>query len=119
MCSQQVQKMIDRPFAAYRGDEPYIFVSYSHSDSSAVFPELVWLKESGFNIWYDEGIEAGTDWREEFGKSIKSASLFLYYESPESAQSENCHKEVSYTDKEHIPIVEEEQTELSIMRNGQ
>ena len=93
-------------------------MSYSHDNSSVVFPELVWLKESGFNIWYDEGIEAGTDWREEIGKSIKSASLFLYYVSPESAQSENCHKEVSYADKEHIPIVEEEQTELPIMRNG-
>ena len=49
---------MDRPFAAYTGDEPYVFVSYSHDNSSVVFPELAWLKESGFNIWYDEGIEA-------------------------------------------------------------
>ena len=48
---------MDRPFPAYKGDEPYVFVSYSHSDASAVYPELVWLKESGFNVWYDEGIE--------------------------------------------------------------
>ena len=53
---------MDRPFAAYTGDEPYVFVSYSHSNSDAVYPELVWLKECGFNIWYDEGIEAGTEW---------------------------------------------------------
>ena len=64
---------MDRPFPAYNGDEPYVFVSYSHSNSSAVYPELAWLKESEFNIWYDEGIEAGTEWREEIGKAIKNA----------------------------------------------
>jgi hypothetical protein len=96
---------VDRPFPAYNGDEPYVVVSYSHDDSSAVFPELIWLKERGFNIWYDEGIDAGTEWREQIGRAIKNASLFLYFVSPMSAQSENCRKEVSLADKEHIPIV--------------
>ena len=53
----------------------------------------------------DEGIEAGTEWREEIGKAIRNASLFLYFVSPESTQSENCRKEVSFADKEHIPII--------------
>jgi len=78
-----------RPFPAYKGDEPYIFVSYSHSNSAAVFPELVWLKDQGFNIWYDEGIEGGTEWRGEIAQAIKHASLFVYYVTPESVQSEN------------------------------
>ena len=68
---------MDRPFPAYQGDEPYIFVSYSHTDSSSVFPELSRLKNQGFNIWYDEGIEAGTEWREELGKAIVNAGVFL------------------------------------------
>jgi adenylate cyclase len=96
---------MDRPFPAYNGDEAYVVVSYSHDDSSAVFPELIWLKELGFNIWYDEGIDAGTEWREQIGRAIKNASLFLYFVSPASVQSENCRKEVSLADKEHIPIV--------------
>ncbi len=96
---------MERPFPAYKGDDPYIFVSYLHEDASAVFPELTWLKHLGFNIWFDEGIEAGTEWREEIGRAIKHASLFLYFVSPESVQSGNCHKEVSLADKEHIPIV--------------
>ena len=37
----------------------------SHDDAAAVYPELVRLKSEGFNIWYDEGIEAGLSWREE------------------------------------------------------
>lgn len=70
-----------------------------------MFPELNWLKDLGLNIWFDEGIEAGSEWREEISKAIKHASLFLYFVSPESVQSENCRKEVSLADKEHIPIV--------------
>ena len=30
------------------------------ADSDVVYPELVWLKESGLHIWYDEGISPGT-----------------------------------------------------------
>ncbi len=62
---------MDRPFPAYSGNEPYVFVSYAHKDSNAVFPELKWLKDQGFNIWYDEGISPGTEWREELGQAIK------------------------------------------------
>jgi len=94
-----------RPFAAYKGNEPYVFVSYSHDDSSAVFAELTRLKDLGFNIWFDEGIEAGSEWRAAIGRSIKHASLFLYFVSPESVQSEDCRKEVSLADKEHIPVI--------------
>ena len=53
------------PFKAYQGDEPYIFVSYAHEDSDAVYPEIEWLRDQGFNIWYDEGISPGASWREE------------------------------------------------------
>ena len=31
---------MDRPFPAYQGDQPYIFVCYSHADTEIVFPEL-------------------------------------------------------------------------------
>ena len=44
---------MEKPFAAYQGDEPYIFVSYAHEDSEVVYPEIQWLKDQGFNIWYD------------------------------------------------------------------
>ena len=47
---------MERPFPAYTGDAPYIFVSYSHEDDEIVYPEIQWLKDQGFNIWDDEGI---------------------------------------------------------------
>ena len=45
---------MQRPFPAYDGDEPYIFVSYAPSDSRVVYGELARLREAGFRIWYDE-----------------------------------------------------------------
>jgi len=42
---------MERPFPAYQGDQPYIFVSYAHEDAELVYPEIQWLKDQGFNIW--------------------------------------------------------------------
>ena len=41
---------MDLPFTAYRGDDPYIFVSYSHEDRDIVFPRIQWLRDQGFNV---------------------------------------------------------------------
>ena len=32
--------MAKRPLPAYNGDEPYIFVTYSHEDSDLVYPQI-------------------------------------------------------------------------------
>ena len=37
-----------RPFSAYSGNQPFIFVSYSRKDIEMVYPELIRLKEAGF-----------------------------------------------------------------------
>ncbi len=87
--------MADRPLPAYDGDEPYVFVSYSHEDDDVVYPEIRWLQEQGFNVWYDEGISPGAEWRAELSDSIKESSLFLYFISPRSVASDHCQREVN------------------------
>ena len=47
---------MNRPFPAYKGDEPFIFVSYAHADAEQVYGELQSLHDQGFNVWYDDGI---------------------------------------------------------------
>ncbi len=59
---------------AYKGDEPYVFVCYSHDDSDYVFPEMAWLQEQAVNLWYDEGISGGRVWRAEIADAIDGAS---------------------------------------------
>lgn len=75
---------MDRPFAAYKGDTPYIFVSYSHQDNDVVFPSIQWLRDQGFTIWYDEGNSPGASWREELAESILGCDLlsFCFRPSP-------------------------------------
>ena len=84
------------PFAAYNGDEPFIFVSYAHDDADRVYREIGWLHDQGFNVWYDEGIPAGTDWRGELANAIDQAALVLFFVTPTSVVSENCLKELNF-----------------------
>lgn len=87
---------MERPFPAYEGKDPYIFVSYSHSDSALVYPELVRLRDAGFNIWYDEGISPGATWRDELAEALANCDVFLFFITPDAARSPNCNKEVNF-----------------------
>ena len=102
---------MDKPFPAYRGDAPYVFVCYAHDDEDVVYPEIGWLHEQGINLWYDEGISAGKVWRAEIAEAIQGASKFLYYISTASLASDHCNREVDYAlDKsfETVPVYLEE-----------
>ncbi len=103
-----------KPFRAYSGDQPYVFVSYAHEDANAVYPEMKWLHDQGFNVWYDEGISPGTVWRNELADSIMGAGLFLFFVTPRSVISGNCEKEVNFAIDHDIPVltVHLEETDL-------
>jgi len=96
---------LERPFQAYNGDEPYVFVSYSHKEPSIVYSELTWLRDCGFNVWYDEGIEPGREWNEVLADRIEGAKLFLYFVTPESVESQNCRNEVNFALGKEIPTL--------------
>jgi serine/threonine-protein kinase len=106
---------LERPFPAYKGDEPYVFVSYAHADDEIVYPEIQWLHDQGFNVWYDEGISPGTVWRDELAESIDGSSLFLYFITPQSIDSDNCQREVNFAVDHQIPLlaVHLEETDLT------
>ncbi len=87
---------MDRPFPAYKGEEPYIFVCYAHEDSDVVYPELQRLHDGGVNIWYDEGIAPGHEWTQELADAIEGSSQLLNFVSPASVASRHCRSEVQY-----------------------
>ena len=96
-----------KPFGAYQGDEAYVFVCYAHADSEFVYPEIAWLHEQGINIWYDEGISAGRNWRAEIGKRLLAASRILFYISSNSMESVHCSREINLAfdeSKDIIPV---------------
>ena len=76
--------MAERPLPAFDGDEPYVFVSYSHEDDELVHPQIRWLQEQGFNVWWDEGISPGASWRTELTDALGECSLIIYFITPNS-----------------------------------
>ena len=70
---------MDRPFPAYEGDSDYFFVSYAHHDSDMIFSEMAWINESGFNLWYDDGIHVGTVWRQTLADALPASSALIFF----------------------------------------
>lgn len=81
-------------FEAYTGDEPYLFVSYSHKDTKMVYPILDDLYDLKYRLWYDESCENGNDFREELRQRIKNAEAVLLFVSKSSMESPFCGMEV-------------------------
>ena len=75
--------------------EKYIFISYAHKDSQSVIPIIDGLRQAGVNVWYDEGIEAGTEWPETIEKKLVGCSAILVFVSPASISSQNCRNEIN------------------------
>ena len=76
--------------------EPYIFASYSHKDSSQVHKIISKIHEEGYNIWFDEGIDPGTEWDENIAAHIKKAGFFIAFISKNYLESSNCKDELNY-----------------------
>lgn len=90
----QTNSVSDLPFEAYKGKNPYIFISYAHADSEQVFPIIKEFHDLGYNVWYDEGIEPGIAWPEEIGRALERCSLFVVFISPRSVISDNVDNEI-------------------------
>lgn len=84
-------------FKPYEGTEPYIFISYSHKDSPAVMKVVNDMRARGYRIWYDEGIEVGSEWPECIAEHLYGAHLVIAFISPAYLDSDNCRREMHYT----------------------
>lgn len=60
----------------YRGSEPYIFISYSHKDRDKVMRVLDTMQHDGYRIWFDAGIDPGTEWDQSIANHIEKKRLF-------------------------------------------
>jgi hypothetical protein len=102
------------PFEAYEGEDPYLFVSYSHQDAHLVYPEIIQLKDAQYNIWYDEGVAASNEWPEEIANAVIGCSVFICFISPRATDSINCRNEINLALNEKKPFlaIHLEDTEL-------
>ena len=101
--------------AAYNGTEPYIFMSYSHKDTDVVLNAVDVLTDNGFHVWYDNGIEAGTEWPEYIAERLINCQVVIAFMSRNSQDSHNCRREIHFAIelKKELLVVYLEDFELS------
>jgi len=93
--SMPPQKTND-PTMPYDGDEPYIFISYAHRDDKAVLPIVEELSRNGYRVWYDQGIDPGTEWDENIAQHVEDCGCFIAFLSQNYLDSDNCKDELNY-----------------------
>ena len=89
----------------YEGREPYAFVSYAHKDADRVLPIIEALQSAGYRIWYDAGIEAGSEWPEYIASHLKGSVCVLAFISESFVASQNCRRELTFGQELNIPML--------------
>lgn len=89
----------------YEGKEPYAFISYSHKDSGDVLPIVSDLNSKGLRVWYDEGIEAGSEWPEYLAEHLANSSVVVAFISGNFNDSKYCRREMHFATRLNKPII--------------
>ncbi len=89
----------------YQGNSPYIFISYAHANSPAVMQVVEELTDRGFRVWYDDGIEVGSEWPEYIAQHLADAGIMIAFLSNAYMRSDNCRKEMHFALNRKIPII--------------
>lgn len=91
----------------YIGEKPYIFVSYAHKDSEVVMRTVSLLQQNGFRVWYDEGIDPGSEWPDTIEKYLERSSYFIGFISANALDSNYCKCELhtAFNERKKMLIV--------------
>ncbi len=95
----------DRLPTPYEGDDPFIFISYAHSDIKRIAPVLERLAREGYKLWYDRGIPGGTEWDTCLEEKIAACACVLLFISPSSISSKYVRREAKFADTLGKPII--------------
>lgn len=93
------------PVRPYEGKEEYIFISYCHKDKMWVFPIIERLDKDGYRVWYDEGIDPGSEWPEIIAQHLQNCSACIAFISNNSLGSHNCRREINFALLKERPFI--------------
>lgn len=65
--------------ASYRGNNPYVFISYDHQDKDLVYDVIRRLVSSQYRVYYDHDFERGKDWKDQARDRIDHASAIIVF----------------------------------------
>lgn len=76
--------------------KPYIFFSYAHKDSGVGMQIIKGLQKANFNLWYDEGIEVGTEYSDFIAEHIEGCKVFVCLMDENYVESRYCRDEIDF-----------------------
>ena len=82
-----------------------IFISYSHKDMRTVESVIQNLTFRGFDIWYDKGIEVGTEWPQRIASALADSSAVIVFMSRSADESDNCRREINFALELKKPMI--------------
>ncbi len=89
----------------YAGNDPFIFASYSHRDMEMVFDIIRGFQKRGYRVWFDEGIDPGTEWDEYIADHIDKCSYMIAFLSDNYFGSSNCRDELAFARDMEKPLL--------------
>lgn len=90
---------------AYEGNEPSIFISYSHANKPIAFDFITRLQKAGFRVWYDGGMEPGDDWLDILAQHLKHCGCVIALITKAFPNSKWCPRELITADNKDKTIV--------------
>ena len=81
---------------AYKGKEPYAFISYSHQDRDAVLEIIEQMTRDSYRVWFDEGITPGSELFDNIASHIEDCSIFIALISSNYIGSDDCRDELNF-----------------------
>jgi hypothetical protein len=83
-----------------------VFVSYSSKDRIAVLRLVESLRNSGYNVWVDQGgLHGASQWSEQIVEAISQTASFVLVCSSNSFGSHNVVKETSLASEQRKPVI--------------
>lgn len=92
-------------YEIYEGQEPYLFISYSHQDSEQVEPMIHGLRDMGYRLWYDTGIAVGSRWPDTIAEHLMESNCVVAFISENAVASDYCQEELFFAMELRKPIV--------------
>lgn len=96
MIQSQIYGLLRKGEFSVDNNNSYVFISYAHKDSAIVLPCIEAMKKKGVNLWYDEGIAAGSEWPEYIAQKVVGCAKFVLFISNAYLQSQNCKRELNF-----------------------
>ena len=85
--------------------DKYVFVSYASEDRKYVRSLVHWLRNQGFDVWYDEGIDVGKEWATVVREQVDNCAVVIVVMTPDSADSRWVDRELERADVHKTPVM--------------